>query len=346
MVQIEFTSEQLDELYKEATENLSVRNRRKCWVLHLKGQGLAHNVIAKVMRLDDDTITRYVTLYRDGGLPRLLAEHYRKPEGQLEAYTQQLKELFQTQPPHTVNHAIELIAQETGVSLKPSACRAFMRNLGLKFLRCGLTPGKTATDPEQRQKQQEYHDNKLQPRLEEAKQGQRVVLFVDGAHFVMGAFLGMLWCFVRHLLPSSSGRQRYNVLGAYDPIRSKVITMTNDTVINQGTFVLLLEQIATEYAGTGCPITLFLDNARYQKCSLVFEKAEELGIELMYLPAYSPNLNLIERLWRFVKKQVLYSKHYEKFSTFKDSIDTCLRDLGTRFKSNMQTLMTLKFQLL
>lgn len=86
-------------------------------------------------------------------------------------------------------------------------------------------------------------------------------------------------------------------------------------------------------------------NARYQKCQSVFDKAKELKIDLEYLPAYSPNLNLIERLWRFVKQQVLYSTHYEKFATFKDSIDSCLRDLGTRFKDNMRTLMTVKFQL-
>jgi len=57
------------------------------------------------------------------------------------------------------------------------------------------------------------------------------------------------------------------------------------------------------------------------------------------------NLNLIERLWRFVKKQVLYSTHYDTFATFKESIDACLRDLGTRFRSKMQTLMTMNFQL-
>jgi hypothetical protein len=180
----------------------------------------------------------------------------------------------------------------------------------------------------------------LQPRLEEAKQGRRTVLFVDAAHFVMGAFLGMLWCFVRQLLPSSCGRKRYNVLAAYDPIRQEAVTLTNDTVVNQVTFCALLDKIARCYAGTGLSITLILDNARYQKCQSVFDKATALGIELLYLPAYSPNLNLIERLWRFVKKQVLYSTHYDTFATFKESIDACLRDLGTRFKSKMQTLMT------
>jgi hypothetical protein len=90
---------------------------------------------------------------------------------------------------------------------------------------------------------------------------------------------------------------------------------------------------------------LVLDNARYQKCKSVAERAKALGIELLYLPLYSPNLNLIKRLWGFIKKQVLYSTHYENFKQFKDGIDTCIAGLGTCYKANMQTLMTMKFQL-
>jgi transposase len=99
------------------------------------------------------------------------------------------------------------------------------------------------------------------------------------------------------------------------------------------------------YADTGCPITLILDNARVQKCQSVADQAAELGVELLYLPSYSPNLNLIERLWRWVKKEVLHGVHYDKFETFRNSIDTCVAELGIRFKANIQTLMTLKFQL-
>jgi len=215
----------------------------------------------------------------------------------------------------------------------------------MRCRRCGLVPGKAADDEKQQQAQQTFHDQTLQPLLEEAKQGQRTVLFVDAAHFVMGAFLGMLWCFTRQLLPSASGRKRYNVLGAYDPIRHEAITVTNDTYINQHVFCTFLDKIAAAYADTEKPITLILDNAKYQKCQLVFDKATQLGIKLVYLPAYSPNLNLIERLWRFVKKQVLYSKHYDQFSTFKQCIDTCIAALGLQFKSNMESLMTLRFQL-
>ena len=264
---------------------------------------------------------------------------------QLEPYVEQLKKLFNDTQAYTVNQAIEMICEQTGIHLKHSACLAFLKKIGMKCRRCGLVPGKANDDEEQQKAQQEFHDQKLQPILDDAKQGKRTVLFVGAAHFVIGAFLGMVWCFIRVLLPSASGRKRYNVLGAYDPIKHEDITVTNDTYINQSVFCEFLDKIAATYAGTNRPITLVLDNARYQKCQSVAERAEALGIELLYLPPYSPNLNLIERLWRFIKKQVLYSTHYEKFKKFKESIDTCIADLGTCYKANMQTLMTMKFQL-
>jgi len=290
-------------------------------------------------------VTNYTKKYDESGLQGLLEENYHQPKSQLEPYTEQLKELFKKQVPHTVNQAIEMIDKETGICLKPSACREFLRKIGMKCRRCGVVPGKAMDDDKQRQAQQEFHDKQLQPTLDEAKQGKRTVLFVDAAHFVMGAFLGMVWCFVRLLLPSASGRKRHNVLGAYDPITHEAITVTNDTYINQNVFCEFLDKIANAYASSGRPITLILDNARYQKSQSVANKAKELNIELLYLPPYSPNLNLIERLWRFVKKQVLYSKHYDRFDTFRNSINTCISDLGTRFKNEMQSLMTMKFQL-
>lgn len=94
--------------------------------------------------------------------------------------------------PHTVNQAIAMIFEQTGVRLKHTACQTFLKKIGMKCRRCGLMPGKALDDAKHRQALQEFHDNQLQPRLDEAKQGQRTVLFVDAAHFVMGAFLGMV----------------------------------------------------------------------------------------------------------------------------------------------------------
>jgi hypothetical protein len=93
------------------------------------------------------------------------------------------------------------------------------------------------------------------------------------------------------------------------------------------------------------PITLVLDNARYQKCELVKTLAASLGIELLYLPSYSPNLNLIERLWKFVKKECLGCRVLPTYEAFTQAIDDCLAKLNTRHKHQMRTLLNLEFQL-
>jgi len=93
-------------------------------------------------------------------------------------------------------------------------------------------------------------------------------------------------------------------------------------------------------------VTLFLDNARYQKCKIVTELAAQLKIELIYLPAYSPNLNLIERLWRHVKQQVLYSRYYDSFPKFKTAITDCINASQLPEKKSLRSLFSLKFQII
>ena len=195
-------------------------------------------------------------------------------------------------------------------------------------------------DPE---KQREFLEQEMQPRLDEAQAGTRVVLFMDAAHFVLSAFLGFLWSLTRIFIPAPSGRQRFNVLGALNAISHELITVTNDAYITAESVCALFEKIAHRYAGM--PISVFLDKARYQRCALVMEKAKSLNIELCFLPSYSPNLNLIERMWKFVKKKCLYSKYYEKFPAFKAAISNCLDETMTTHKSDLDSLLTLRFQL-
>jgi transposase len=186
-------------------------------------------------------------------------------------------------------------------------------------------------------------DKKLLPRLEQAKRHQRTVLFVDAAHFVFGPFLGYLWCLVRLFVPGPSGRKRYNVLAALDAITHRVIRVSNHAYINAESVCALLRSVAA--AGHRRPITLVLDNARYQKCAVVQALAASLGIELLYLPSYSPNLNLIERLWKFVKKECLGCRVLPTYEAFTQAIDDCLASLNTRHKHRMSTLLNLEFQL-
>lgn len=139
-----------------------------------------------------------------------------------------------------------------------------------------------------------------------------------------------------------SGRQRFNVLGALHAVTHQLLTVTNDSYINASSVCELLEKIAA--LGLCTPITLVLDNARYQRCRLVLSRAKQLGIELLFLPPYSPNLNLIERLWRFVRKECLYSTYYEHFELFKQAITHCLAQTTSCHQAALNRLLTLEFQ--
>lgn len=165
---------------------------------------------------------------------------------------------------------------------------------------------------------------------------------MDAAHFVHGAFLGFLWCFARLFIPSPSGRKRFNVLGAINAVTKEIITITNETYINSESVCRLLEKIAK--IGDKLPITVVLDNARYQRCELVQRYAQALGIELLYLPTYSPHLNLMERLWRFVRKECLYSKYYSNFAMFKNAIAHCIATAHTQHKEELESLLSWNFQ--
>ena len=133
------------------------------------------------------------------------------------------------------------------------------------------------------------------------------------------------------------------MLGAINAISKELVIVTNTGYITSIQICEMSVKIATR-RNSAIPITIVLDNARYQRCKLVMEKAAELDIELLFLPPYSPNLNLIERLWKFVKKEVLYSKYYDKFEKFKGAITNCLEETETKHKKAIDSLLTLKFQ--
>ncbi|MDV7392230.1 IS630 family transposase, partial [Arthrospira platensis SPKY1] len=223
--------------------------------------------------------------------------------------------------------------------LQREAVRVFLHRLGLSVRKVGMMPAKA--DP---QVQEVFKKKELEPRLKQAQAGERAVFFVDAAHFVLAPFLGFFWCFTRWLIRAPSGRQRYNVLGALNAITHQLVTVTNTTYINAQSVCELLDRLKA--LALDVPITLIMDNARYQRCQLVMDHAKTLGIELLFLPPYSPNLNIIERLWKFVRTQCLYCKYYNTFSEFSSAIQACLDQTHSTHKKALQSLLTLKFQTL
>jgi len=187
-----------------------------------------------------------------------------------------------------------------------------------------------------------FHDRELKPRLDAALAGEGHVFFVDAAHFVFGTFLCCLWSFKRIFVRAASGRQRFNVLGAWNAVTRELISVTNTTVVNTETMCELLRKIAT--LGLAGPVTLVLDNARYQRNAVVQALAVELEISLLFLPSYSPNLNLIERLWKFIKRRAVYGRYHPAFQEFQAAIQETIAGLQSQHAESLKSLMTLNFQ--
>jgi transposase len=165
---------------------------------------------------------------------------------------------------------------------------------------------------------------------------------MDAAHFVFAPFLGRVWSFTRLFVKAPAGRQRLNVLAAVNAITHELFTVENLTSVTAATVCELLRLLAGAYQGL--PMTIILDNARDQRCTLVQSVAEALGIEVRFLPTYSPNLNLIERFWRFVKKQCLYSKYYPDSTAFQQAILSCIHNAPMEHHVELNQLLTLRFQ--
>ncbi len=132
------------------------------------------------------------------------------------------------------------------------------------------------------------------------------------------------------------------MLGAFDPISLSVVCVTNTSDIDSSSVCDLLWEIGLLHPGR--TIKIVLDNAACQRCFLVQEFARELGIALVFLPSCSPNLNLIERYWKFVKKKCPYNRFYESFDSFCAAIDECVRHGGKHDAAELKSLTTLKFQ--
>jgi transposase len=240
-------------------------------------------------------------------------------------------------PPATVAEAAAKISALTGITRKPTQVRHFLKQLGMAPRKVAAIPAKADVDA-----QAQFKTETLEPKLEEAQRGQRAVYFVDAAHFVLAPFLGIVWCFARLFLKAPAGRQRFNVLGALHAITKHVVTVTNDSYITAVEVCQLLDQLAALHPGL--PISVVLDNARYQRCALVQEHARRLQIELLFLPSYSPNLNLIERFWKYVKKECLYSKYYPAFAEFKQAIANCIAQARLKHQAKLESLLSLRFQ--
>ena len=133
-----------------------------------------------------------------------------------------------------------------------------------------------------------------------------------------------------------------NINGAIDIERLEPVTGFYDT-INADAAIDLFARIEAKHPKADA-IYIIVDNARYYRSSLLAEALEDTKIKLMFLPPYSPNLNLIERYWKFFKKKVQNNRYYETFAEFVEACKNFFRK-RKKYLPELQTLLTENFHI-
>ena len=309
------------------------------FVLLLAMLGLSNSRISRITGFCRETVRKKVNAYKQDGVKGA----FKRKEGvgrhsKTVECSEEIVDDLEKNDYRSARQIKEMIEQKIKKIISISTVKNFLHSLGYKFLRCGSLPAKADPDA-----QREFYEKIERPLMEKAKKGEVILFFVDAAHFIMGNnILGALWCKVRRYIYTFTGRNRYNVLAAMNYVTKEVHTVTNDTYITATQVIQLLEDLAAIYAGF--PIYIILDNAKYQRCKAVQIRAEQLGINLEFLPSYSPNLNLIERFWKYVKKE-LGVKYFSDFKEFMLSINLIIKNAYEEHRDEMDTLIGEKVQL-
>ena len=190
-----------------------------------------------------------------------------------------------------------------------------LKRLGFRYKLTQLIPSKYNAE-EQKKFKANYEKMKKVLKKEE------VILFADGVHPQHNTKCSKAWIKTgeKKEIKSNTGRSRININGVYNPINQDILIHESKT-INAQTTIELFKKIEMFYADKKI-IYLFADNAKYYKNSLIKEFLQTSQIQLIFLPPYSPNLNLIERLWKLMRKSIINSKYYEHFIDFKKAVLT------------------------
>jgi len=292
-------------------------DRIKAILLYDEGWTLMQ--ISRVLLITDDTVRQHIKEFK--------RERKLKPEngGSSETLnTQQAFALEQHLQKHTymftkdITHYVEATFK---VSYSVPGMHKWLSRHGFSYKKPTIVPGKANFST-----QKEWIDKYEQ--LKQNLPGNETICFMDGVHPTHNseAHYGWIKRGERKKLPTNTGRQRLNISGALDLIKTKFV-FRKDQRLNALSTVEFLKQIEDAYPYIE-KVHLFCDNAGYYKGDAVKEYLKHSKIELHFLPPYSPNLNPIERVWKFLKDRVIYNTYYEDFSDFQHAVLGFLRALG------------------
>lgn len=333
------TPDQTNELRRahRLTKNKRAADRIKA--VYLLSRGKTPREIAEVLMLDEDSIGNYRKRYEQGGVEALLKDNYLGSEAMLScSELEELSAHLGTETYLTVEAIIGHVKEIYQINYSISGLRQLLHRIGFVYKKAKTVPGKANAEL-----QRAYLE--LLEKTLQKKGVNDVHYYLDGVHPQHNTQLAYGWIKKGQdkVVKSNSGRQRININGALNADTLEVVIRTDDTINTQST-LKLFDALEKKHPLANS-IFMTLDNARYYKNNLIKEYLKTSKIKLLFLPAYSPNLNLIERLWKFMRKTILYNKYYEKFADFKLAVMQFFEEIA-QHSGKLATLLTRNFQII
>ena len=324
--------------FHKKVKDRKIADKVKCVVA--LAQGFSFDDIANILLIDERSARRYFETYNKGGLELLckMKEATAKTkltEDEIELLKEELRQncyncskmialyIFKTFHKKYTNNGLVLL----------------LKRIGFVYKKTKYVPSRANLE-EQLNFIEEYQ--KLRSKIDKIN---AVILFMDGVHPTYNTICNYAWIEKGKDkgVKSNTARERLNINGAYNPV-TKDIIFSSLSKLDARSIVNFIKKLERKYQSQE-KIYLICDNARYYKTKLLREYLQTSKVEMFYLPSYSPNLNLIERLWRLMKKTILYNQYYDSYQSFCDSIKKFFLNKSKRRKKELSLLMTENFQL-
>jgi len=313
------------------------RDRIKAIVL--LDEGWSFEQIAKALLINHKTIRRNYKIYIEEGIDALLTINYsgknsfltREQEKELEKHLENNIYL-------SAAEIVEYVSKKYKKEYSNKGMTKLLHRLGFSYKKPKLIPGK-ADKEKQKAFIEKYKELKKNLKKEDK------ILFMDGVHPQHNSKPAYGW-FKKNKkaqIRSNTGRKRLNINGIVDVENINVI-VHEDTAVNADSTIELLKKTEAQYPKAE-EITIICDNAMYYRSKILSEYLKNSKIKLEFLPPYAPNLNIIERLWKFMRKKVTYNKYYESFDIFKNSIFEFFKNIE-KYRKDLKTLLKDNFEII
>lgn len=339
-MKLQLTDTELDKLRDlQRSSTLSRRQYIKVTILVMLHEGLSVEQVRIFLGIDENTVYRHVGRFREVGIQRYMNDNFVAYQGKLsEEQLEQLDEHLQGRVYATVHLICDWIWHTFGVHYTPSGLRPLLHRLGFRYKQTRTFPSKA-----DEQKQQTFLEETLPTLLEEVRAGKAQLYYSDGVHPTHNTVPGRGWIKkgVSVELPANTGRKRVNINAAINAISPTEAVYDLTDRVNAQSTQWLCEQLLDKHPDK--QIFVICDNARYNRNRYLTEWLKDKPIELVYLPPYSPNLNLIERLWRHMRQKVLRWEYFSKYEEFRHCIHNFISNLEP-YRKDLESLMTLNFR--